>query len=47
MHNSLSTNNLQRHLKSHSEEVDAHSFFNLLTSQGLFSTLEELQPDLK
>ena len=39
--------NLQRCIKSQTSQVDTLSFFNLLTSPELFSTIEALQPDYR
>ncbi|MEE8057087.1 MAG: IS4 family transposase [Pseudomonadales bacterium] len=39
--------NLQHRIKKHAEQVDAFSFFNLLTSQQLLSTVEGLLPEYR
>jgi len=38
---------LQRRIKKHTEQVDSFSFFNMLTSPQLFSTVEELLPEYR
>lgn len=39
--------NLQRRIEKQTEQVDTFSFFNLLTSPELFSTVEDLQPEYR
>lgn len=41
------TKHLQYRIKKHTEQVDTFSFFNLLTSPKLFSTVEELLPEYR
>jgi hypothetical protein len=43
-HNSV---NLQHRINTHTESLDSKSFFNLLTSPQLFSTVERLQPEFR
>jgi len=38
---------IQRRIKTHTEQVDTFSFFNLLTDPKLFSTIEELLPEYR
>lgn len=39
--------NLQHRIKKHMGQPDTFSFFNLLTSRQLLSTVEELQPEYR